>query len=128
VTEPDWDQIGDDLEDWGYPRDIEPLEWGSSCWFRWGEDVIFWFNVASEPDDELRVALHVGAKPMTLGQLMRLDTARFMGGVETIAELLNAVEIVAILSRDKVGLRRHLEKFGWSENERGWMMKTLGCA
>ena len=124
MKQPDWDQIEDDLESWGYFREIEPWEWGVSIWMRWGPDVIFWYNRASNNGEPQALALHIARAPMSLIQLRKLDTSRFFHGVEVIAEILDAQKLVAILSRDACNLRRHLSKRGWTE-EGDWMVKSL---
>lgn len=111
------------LQAWDYYRELYPYELQVSHWFRWGHDLILWFNPANE--DATWLAVHICARPearKTWGGLGR----RLMEGMEILAETLDARRICAILSEDQAIIRDYLERWAWTHDpETGWMVKEL---
>ncbi len=111
------------LEAWGYYRQLVPFELQVSSWFRWGPDLLLWYNPANE--DGSWLAVHVCARPSSR-RTWGIEGRRFMLGMEILAETLGARRICAILSEDQADIRDYLERWGWAcDPETGWMTKEL---
>lgn len=91
-----------DAEMWGYPRRIDCDEVEIGAWYRYGEDVVFWFIGRGEAHGEL--VLHIAIRPSMqkrvyprewfafvrcIGMLLGYDRLRFLGEEpEKVASLL----------------------------------------
>ena len=106
--------------EWGYPREIHEFELQDGAWVKYGEKVLIWFTPGPEEDT---VCLHVIGDPV---HSKGLGSARNLMALETIAELLGANRLYALLSVEHTAqgvpvaaMRRYLRMRGWAENQWG---------
>ena len=106
---------------WGFPREVTRKEIDKAYWFRFGGDVVFWYESVSIMPDSLWI--HIAAKPGVRRWLV--PTRRWLIGSEVIGELLGAEQLRFIPIEGEREVHQHLTSLGWEPDEFG-LHKRLG--
>ena len=117
VDEVELDQLLADIRDWGYPRGLVEGERENSVFLGFGPDLITWLNAHGETG----LNWHIVIDPKARGRFSAEEIHRYFAGLYTIADLLGASYLLAMLNKDQTALRNYCARRGWRENEDGYI-------
>lgn len=117
IVEPvDLDQAVADIIDWGYPRELVEGEREQSVFLGFGPDLLCWLN-----SHGTGLNWHLVIDPKSRGRFSAEEVDRYFHGLETIADLLGANHLQAILRPEWGRLRNYCARRGWRENDEGYI-------
>lgn len=104
-----------DVMAWGYPRAVTEHELAASTWYRYGDDVIWWFEPGLEPDV---AGLHMAIAPQSRSRVYArscLEAIRIAACIWGYTELVvcNPGTVVACYLQ-RMGLERHPRGWRWA--------------
>ena len=116
-----------DVENWGYPREVEEAELVECGWWRYGHDAVLWF--ANVPDIPMAGVLHLCVHPETRRKHL-VGARRLFRGVDILADLFCLELLIANDCQEGGPVADYLRRLGWKRETLGgiegeWMCKRF---